>query len=72
MVDMNEKENTLTSGTLTVKELCVVLKISRGTAFALIHSGELKSLRIRKSIRIPLAYLNEYIEQHSSKKSNNP
>ncbi|MBP3936397.1 MAG: helix-turn-helix domain-containing protein [Clostridia bacterium] len=69
---MNKKENILSSGTLTIKELCAVLKISRGTAFALIHSGELKSLRIRNSIRIPLAYLNEYIEQHSSKKSNIP
>ena len=69
---MNKKENILSSGTLTMKELCAVLKISRGTAFALIHSGELKSLRIRNSIRIPLAYLNEYIEQHSYKKSNIP
>ena len=38
---MNKKENILSSGTLTIKELCAVLKISRGTAFALIHSGEL-------------------------------
>lgn len=56
------------SGTLTVKELCTVLKISRGIAYALIRSGEIKSLRVRRSIRIPLVYLTEYIEQNTHAK----
>lgn len=58
-------ENAMkTSNTiLTIKELCSWLKIGKNTAYGLIHSGEIKSFRIRGQIRIPKDYVLEYIKK---------
>ena len=52
---------------LTVTELCSWLKIGKNTAYGLIHSGQIKSFRIRNQIRIPMEYVREYIEQEQYK-----
>lgn len=46
---------------LTVEELMPVLSIGRNTAFALVHSGQIKSIRAGKQIRILKYELIEYL-----------
>ena len=41
--------------TLSVDEFAVVAGISRSSAFAAVHNGEVPSLRFGKRIRIPTA-----------------
>lgn len=41
--------------TLSVDEFAIVAGISRSTAFAAVHSGEVPSIRFGKRIRIPTA-----------------
>lgn len=48
---------------LTVKELCSLLQIGRNTAYDLIHSGAIRHIRIKNQIRIPKAFVIEYIQQ---------
>ncbi len=48
--------------TLQVEDLMPILGIGRNTAYALVRSGQIKSIRIGRKIRIPkaevLAFLN--------------
>ena len=46
---------------LCVRDVQFVLGVSRKTVDALIHSGQLKSIRARKRILIPKAALLEYL-----------
>ena len=50
---------------MTVKDIQSVLQIGRSTAYKLIQSGELASLRIGSIYRIPKRYLNDFIRSHS-------
>ncbi len=47
---------------LTVKELCEVLCIGKNTAYKLLKSGEIKSVRIGKVYKIPKIYVIEYLK----------
>ena len=47
---------------LTVKELCDVLCVSKNTAYKLLKSGEIKSVRIGKVYKIPKKYVIKYLE----------
>lgn len=47
---------------LTVEELCAFLKISPNTAYELIRQGDLPSIRIGRSIRIPKRALIKKLE----------
>ncbi len=48
--------------TLRVEDLMPILGVGRNTAYALVRSGQIKSIRIGRKIRIPkaevLAFLN--------------
>lgn len=46
---------------LTVEELMPILSIGRNTAFALVRSGQIKSIRVGKQIRILKHELLEYL-----------
>ena len=46
---------------LTVKELCEILGIGKNTAYRLLKSGEIKSIRIGKVYKIPKESLIKYI-----------
>lgn len=46
----------------TPEEVAKFLKIGMNQVYKLIHSNEIKFLRIGKLIRIPETYLFEYIE----------
>ena len=39
--------------TLSVRELMPILSVGRNTAYELIHSGQIRSVRIGRRIRIP-------------------
>lgn len=48
---------------LKVAELCEATGMSRSAAYSAITAGLIPSIRIGKSIRIPLVALNQWIEQ---------
>lgn len=46
---------------LSVQQLAEVLQIGRNSAYDLVKSGQIRSIRIGKTIRIPQAALLEYL-----------
>lgn len=52
---------------LTIRELCSFLQVSRNTAYALIHSGEIKSFSVKGRYRIWEHDVIEYTQKNSSK-----
>jgi excisionase family DNA binding protein len=44
---------------ITVEEAARVLGIGRSTAYELVHSGDLKCIRLRRRIVVPVAHLAE-------------
>lgn len=48
---------------LTVSEGCEVLHVSRPTLYGLIRRGELRTITIGRSRRIPLSALTRYVEE---------
>ena len=46
---------------LNVKQLCEVLGIGKNTAYKLLKSGEIKSVKIGHVYKIPKKYVKEYI-----------
>lgn len=46
---------------LTIDELAELLKIGKNTTYRLINSGQIKSIRIGKTHRIPKESVNQYI-----------
>ena len=51
--------------TLRVEELMPILGIGRNTAYELVRSGQIKSIRIGKQIRIPKESLRLFLEGSS-------
>ena len=45
---------------LTVEELCEVLKIGKNTAYTLLKSGEIKSVKIGRVYKIPKKNVVKY------------
>lgn len=54
--------------TLRVEELMPILNIGRNTAYELIRSGQIKSVRIGKQIRIPKENVRLFLAGGSSPK----
>ena len=48
---------------LTVPQLADVLHIGRNSAYALVNSGAIRSIRIGRTIRISQSALLEYLEK---------
>lgn len=46
---------------LRVEELMPILGIGRNTAYELVRSGQIRSVRVGKQIRIPKEALREYL-----------
>jgi excisionase family DNA binding protein len=46
---------------LTVAEVAAVLRVSKMTVYRLVHSGELASVRVGRSFRVPERAVNEYL-----------
>ena len=47
---------------MTVEHLMPILLIGRNTAYELVRSGEIKSIRVGRQIRIPRDALIEFLE----------
>lgn len=59
----NEQQSKLT---LTVPEVAAVLRISRGTCYEAVRTGQIPSLRFGRSIRVPRCALEHLLHtQHS-------
>lgn len=54
--------------TLRVEDLMSILNIGRNTAYELVRSGQIKSVRIGKQIRIPKENIRLFLEGSSSPK----
>ncbi len=56
------------SDIVTVKELCVMLKIGRNTAYELVRSGRISSIRVGRQVRVSkesiLSYMSRDIQTH--------
>ena len=46
---------------LTTKDLQSILGISSKTVFRLLHSGQIKSIKVGRNFRIPKIYLLQYL-----------
>lgn len=46
---------------LTTKDLQTILGISGKTVFSLLHSGQIKSIKVGRNFRIPKIYLLQYL-----------
>ena len=49
--------------TLCVEDLMPILGIGRNTAYRLVRSGEIRSIKVGRQIRIPRQVLLDYLEQ---------
>lgn len=48
---------------MSVQELAKVLHIGRNSAYMLVNSGQIRIVRIGKTIRVPRNALTEYLER---------
>jgi excisionase family DNA binding protein len=46
---------------LTVQEVAALMRVSKMTVYRLVHSGELASVRVGRSFRVPERAVNEYL-----------
>jgi excisionase family DNA binding protein len=46
---------------MTVAEIAKLMRVSKGTVYRLIQSGELESIRFGRSYRVPEQVVNEYM-----------
>mgnify|MGYP000392719849 CR=1 FL=1 len=49
--------------TLRMEDLMTILGIGRNTAYELIHSGQIRSIRIGRQIRIPREALLDFLRK---------
>lgn len=52
--------------TLRVEDLMPILDIGRNTAYELVHSRQIKSIRIGRKIRIPKAEVLAFLDRSSN------
>lgn len=62
-----EEDYRTTTGTLPitlcVEDLIPILNVGRNTAYRLVRSGEIRSIKVGRQIRIPRQVLLDYLEQ---------
>lgn len=46
---------------LTVAEVAALMRVSRMTVYRLVHAGELASVRVGRSFRVPEAAVHDYL-----------
>lgn len=46
---------------LTVAEVAALMRVSRMTVYRLVHSGELASVRVGRSFRVPERAVHDYL-----------
>jgi excisionase family DNA binding protein len=48
---------------LTVAEVATLMRVSRMTVYRLVHSGELASVRVGRSFRVPERAVHAYLSE---------
>ena len=46
---------------LTVQEVAALMRVSKMTVYRLVHSGQLASVRVGRSFRVPERAVHEYL-----------
>ena len=46
---------------LTVAEVAAIMRVSKMTVYRLVHSGELASVRVGRSFRVPERAVHDYL-----------
>lgn len=65
MIPMNKNgSNGSEPVVIQVKDLVPLLLISHNTAYELVRSGQIRSIRIGRSYRIPREAVTEYLSKH--------
>lgn len=49
---------------LTVEEVAELTKLTPRTVRSMIHQGDLQAVKFGKEYRIPVSFLNDYLEAH--------
>lgn len=57
--------NPETAKVLKVEELAVILAIGRNSAYELVRSGKIRSVKVGRTYRIPKAAVDEYLNSAS-------
>ena len=52
--------------TLRVEELMPILGIGRNTAYALVRSGQIRSIRVGRQLRVPKDAILDFLNQQNS------
>lgn len=60
---MNTNQDT--TKVLKVEELAVILSIGRNSAYELVRSGKIRSVKVGRTYRIPKAAVDEYLNAAS-------
>lgn len=47
---------------MTVAEVAAVMRVSKMTVYRLVHSGELPSVRVGRSFRVPEQAVSDYLQ----------
>jgi excisionase family DNA binding protein len=47
---------------LTVAEVAAIMRVSKMTVYRLVHSGELTSVRVGRSFRVPEQAVHQYLK----------
>ncbi len=61
---LHRKAMTNINLVLTIRELCSLLRIGKNTAYDLVNSGQIRCMRIKGRIRIPLTSVLEFIQKN--------
>ena len=61
MNSLYKSELSLEPMTLTVDEAAAILRIGRGSAYALVRSGRLRSIKIGRRILIPASAIEDFL-----------
>jgi len=60
-MEHNNENKSQGTAILRVKDLQEILSISHNTAYALVRSGKIRSIKIGRSYRIPFQAVEEYL-----------
>ena len=57
---------------LTVEEMAQKLRVSRGSAYELVKTGQVHSVRIGRTIRVPLSAVHSFLNASDPAATTNP
>ncbi len=61
---MNEHSDGTSERFLTVREFAEALRVSNMTVYRLVSAGELKAVKVGRSVRLPADEVDRYLHGH--------